>query len=834
MPDGLYTSEIDVKFTEDMAAAAEADFAAGKVYTKSDQFNEMVDRLGIVSVTRIFGEDERFAEREHRAGLHLWYRVKLERPSGVTMTKASEELSSIPGIQESSPVMRKKIADFNDPGFGQQWGLYQSSGIDINVSRVWEEFGTGSSDVIVSVIDTGVDLEHEDLAANAIPAGRGGSMNFRGSAPTSSITPGDHGTHVAGVISAVNNNNVGVSGIAGGDAAQGTGGVRLLSCQVGDNDAFDGNTEDAIRYAANNGALICQNSWGYNFDYDDNGVLSASEIAAARETQIGTALKAAVDYFIDYAGCDNAGNQLPDSPMKGGIVIFAAGNDAIQYGPPANYERILAVGSIDRNGSRSSFSNYGDWVDICAPGGDIYSTLPNNRYGSMSGTSMACPHVSGVAALLVSELGGPGFTNEMLWDRLVGGANSDAAPSVAGRNIGPLLDAYGAFTYGGTTPPERVEDYTAEGFGGLIDFSWTVTADEDNGKAYGYFLLVSENRSLLENIDPSDIPSGVHYVTVPVGDLEAGDGMTGAVSGLEFATQYYVAIVGYDYQRNYSELSEIKEVATTQNNAPVIGTAETGAIELRSHETFTRSYTVADPDGHSIELNFTPGSAAATFPEGSTTDEYVLTIVGNAAEAGRYEAVISAEDEYGAVSTETIAYVILENHAPVAAAGGRDVMLQAMGQSSEVAMSELVTDEDGEQLTWSISNTAPTTVHASISSNTLYLTALSYGNAQVTITGTDCRGEKASATVNVIVKNPDSPLEVYPNPVSDYLSVRTMEEMDTRVMITTSTGATVYDETAPVSVFNPAVIDMRNCAPGQYRVYVSFGGNEYTRTVVKL
>lgn len=204
------------------------------------------------------------------------------------------------------------------------------------------------------------------------------------------------------------------------------------------------------------------------------------------------------------------------------------------------------------------------------------------------------------------------------------------------------------------------------------------------------------------------------------------------------------------------------------------------------------------------------------------------------APAGSYTAVISAADSYDALTTETVSYRILENHAPTTVAEERDIMLQAMGQSSEVAMSELVADEDGEQLTWSISNTAPTTVHASISSNTLYLTALSYGNAQVTITGTDCRGEKASATVNVIVKNPDSPLEVYPNLVSDYLSVRTMEEMDTRVMITTSTGATVYDETAPVSVFNPAVIDMRNCAPGQYRVYVSFGGNEYTRTVVKL
>ena len=121
---------------------------------------------------------------------------------------------------------------------------------------------------------------------------------------------------------------------------------------------------------------------------------------------------------------DNSGNQLPNSMMKGGVVIFAAGNDGIENGAPANYAPVIAVGAISKDGTKASYSNYGSWCDIAAPGTDIVSTLPNGQYGNLTGTSMACPHVSGVAALVVSYCGGPGFTNDMLKEKLLKSANT--------------------------------------------------------------------------------------------------------------------------------------------------------------------------------------------------------------------------------------------------------------------------------------------------------------------------------------------------------------------------------------------------------------------------
>ena len=154
-----------------------------------------------------------------------------------------------------------------------------------------------------------------------------------------------------------------------------------------------------------------------------------------------------MDYFIKYAGCDNLGEQLASSPMKGGIVIFAAGNNGLENGAPANYDKVIAVGAITSDGARASYSNYGDFVDLCAPGSVIYSSIGGSRYSNMNGTSMACPHVSGVAALLVSQFGGKGFTAGMLKEKLLQGADYEA---VAGKQIGSLVDAYGAFMYGST------------------------------------------------------------------------------------------------------------------------------------------------------------------------------------------------------------------------------------------------------------------------------------------------------------------------------------------------------------------------------------------------
>ena len=298
-PDAAYTSEVAVKFDEETAALLGDDFSAGKLYTKSMPFNELVDELGIVSVRRIFSEDERFVERQHRAGLHLWYAVTVD-PERSAVTKAAGDLALLPGVIECEPVRKSKSTAFNDPYYYQQWGFYNTSGADINVERVWEEYTCGSDEVIVAVVDLGVDLDHEDLAANSIPAGSGGSRNFMSGGGTYDVEGGDHGTHIAGVISAVNNNGVGISGIAGGDAGKGIKGVRILSCQVGEGDIIETLAAvDAIRYAADNGALIAQNSWGDNYDLDGDGRISAAELERASNAEISSYEKAAVDYFID-------------------------------------------------------------------------------------------------------------------------------------------------------------------------------------------------------------------------------------------------------------------------------------------------------------------------------------------------------------------------------------------------------------------------------------------------------------------------------------------------------------------------------------------------------
>ncbi|HAD57490.1 MAG TPA: hypothetical protein DCG00_08425, partial [Alistipes sp.] len=222
------------------------------------------------------------------------------------------------------------------------------------------------------------------------------------------VEPGEHGTHVAGTIAAVNDNGIGVSGVAGGT---GNGdGVRIMTCAIYDYMGYGTATPTGYVYAADNGAVISQNSWNYpmiNILPEDMSV--------------------AFDYFIDNAGIGPDGEQT--GPMKGGVIIFAAGNEfSPKVGCPSDDPRVITVTSMMADYVKASYSNYGTEADIFAPGGagerdaafpqqgQVYSTGLDNTYTYHSGTSMACPHVSGVAALIVSHYGAnaSGFTNEEL------------------------------------------------------------------------------------------------------------------------------------------------------------------------------------------------------------------------------------------------------------------------------------------------------------------------------------------------------------------------------------------------------------------------------------
>ena len=419
-----------------------------------------------------------------------------------------------------SPKAMPADYPFNDPMFAEQWPLYNDgtinpsarAGADINVLQAWNRTA-GRNDVIVAVVDEGVQYNHPDLAANMWS---GIGRNFcRATTDPAKITWGrGHGTHVAGTIAAVNNNGIGISGIAGGTGSGD--GVKIMSCQIfhpqsGLEDATSTQTAEAIKYAADNGAVICQNSWGYD----------AGTMTLHQWTIQDRATREAIDYFIQYAGMSPDG-ETQTGPMAGGLVIFAAGNEwSGQASYPGSYKPCINVAAITCRYDAAWYTNYGSTIDINAPGGGEWisaplmsldkgynlSTIPTDLkngqvfqymnssgkienekidyvsstpgYGYMQGTSMACPHVSGVAALIVSQFGAPGFTAEQAKEILLSTTRNvdafqgniyDGIGSYAGK-IGNLVDAGAAVYYGSETPvrrpvitpaPDQETDFTLE------------------------------------------------------------------------------------------------------------------------------------------------------------------------------------------------------------------------------------------------------------------------------------------------------------------------------------------------------------------------------------
>lgn len=244
----------------------------------------------------------------------------------------------------------------NDPLFGKLWGLQK-----IKCKEAWD-ISLGDS-ILVAVIDTGVDYNHIDIVNNIW-------INANGKHGKDFIDKDDdpmdyhgHGTHVAGTIAAIINNNIGITGVAPK--------TKILCVKIFPN-PLDSVCAEAIKYAIDNGARILNNSWG---------------------SPVRRVSNPAVEDAIDYAY------------SRGGIVIFAAGNsgDDVKYYSPANYSKVISVASTNINDQRASDSNYGNLITVSAPGVEILS-LKNgsNDYALDSGTSMAAPHVSGLVALMLS------------------------------------------------------------------------------------------------------------------------------------------------------------------------------------------------------------------------------------------------------------------------------------------------------------------------------------------------------------------------------------------------------------------------------------------------
>lgn len=585
--DGFVKGVVRVKLQPEVASrlsnAVLPASKAGVLTTGIQPLDRAAKQVKAVSMRRMIPYSPKFEAKHKAAGLDLWYVIEYD--TSIQPAEARNIYKSVAGVQLVENVKPMKLIGgekfrritvsdlntnattampFDDPMLPSQWHYNNDgsipgtvAGADANVFKGWE-IETGKSDVLVAIVDGGFQVNHPDLMQNVFvnEAEKNGKpgVDDDGNGYTddvygynfvinsADISAHNHGTHVAGTVGAVNGNGIGVAGVAGGS---GEGGVKMMVCQIFDDRAsssMGGDQAAALVYAADMGACIAQCSWGWAEDgYYEQAVLDA------------------VKYFTKNGG---------GKKMNGGLCIFANGNTSSEgtfY--PAAMNEVVAVAAMTADKKGAYYSSRGPWCDISAPGGlldvdkkyGVLSTLPNGEYGYNEGTSMACPHVSGIAALVLSKYGNANFSNESLRTQLVSSVNDlyTSDPSIKGLFGNGYIDAYKALQMSVGEAPSAVADFKMTPSQDNVLIEWIVPESKEKVVDH-HVVYYSTKPFTAENLAEAD------KVNVDTKYLSSGDAVSYELNGLTPLTTYYIAVQAFSRWGDGSALSEVK---TTKTNA---------------------------------------------------------------------------------------------------------------------------------------------------------------------------------------------------------------------------------------------------------------------------
>ena len=793
------------------------------------------------TIMRTFPPAGKFEERHRQAGLHLWYDISFD-PSE-PLTRASADLSDLLDIRETEfipvPHAEEFIWPFNDPDSYRLWHYWndgsvagEKAGSDIRLLPAWG-ITTGIPEVIVAVNDTGVEYTHDDLAANmwtnekelhgkpgVDDDGNGFVDDIYGynfcyndakTAFKGIIEPGDHGTHVAGTIAAVNGNHTGGCGIAGGNGSPGTG-VRIMTTQTMSGTSSAANS---FVYAADNGALLINCSWSYD-----------------RETTPSSYLNA-VNYFNTYAGVDENGEQ--NGLMKGGLIIVSAGNQQKDTACPAMEESVFAVAAVGADYVKGYYSNYGEWVDISAPGGDskkgykIYSTITGNTYGTKQGTSMAAPHVTGVAALVISHFGGPGFTREKLIRILQNSADEaiyEHNPDYAGRLGAGLVDAFAALSKGEDPVPSPVTSLSGSAEGRTLTIQWDLPEN-------GFLFNIYYSKESLASLNPENVPEGVNVISMFNPGKKTGEPVSIRIEDLDFSTPYYFRIGTESVSGRKATLSRQIVLTTDPNRKPVITPLDGTSLTLTAQGKGTLRFRIHDPEEQTLSHSLSDMKGVSASREND-----MITLVINAPEmedGKTYDGILSVSDPYDTTEQPFRIEILMNN--PPSATGEIDNRILAYGSGIEhIDLRDFFSDPDKDPLDYAIhfgSEARP--VRAEVSGNILNIRPVAYGTAPISIVASDFRGKSATISFTVLVRDASRPVDIFPNPVRDILTVRPGMEERIGIRILNASGAVIRSfGPAEAGPFSPLTLDLKSLPPGSYSVVLDGDSVKGTYPVVKL
>ena len=831
---------------------------------------------GAYKMERVFKPAGIYEKRTIAEGLDRWYTIYFDESKDVAeVLQLFNKASGIEYAERVLPIARPKFtakpytgpapqtrnqptaSTFNDPLLAKQWHYYNDGsisprakkGADCNLKPVWEKYTTGKSNVIVAVVDGGIDITHEDLVDNLYinekeKNGQAGvdddgngfvddvyGYNFVEAKDVvgGTIQPDNegHGTHVAGTVAARNNNGKGVAGVAGGNGTPDSG-VRLMSCQIFRGKDEQGDAAAAIKYAADNGAVICQNSWGYS---STSGVTTMPKL-----------LKEAVDYFIKMAGCDENGQQRANSPMKGGVVIFAAGNENKDFAAyPACYPPAVSVSAMAWNFAKASYSNYADWVTIMAPGGDqdrfgieggILSTVPKSKvpsgYAYFQGTSMACPHVSGIAALIASYFGRQGFTNDELKSRLITAYRpfniDELNPGYKGKLGKGYIDAEAAFETDTKIAPEKVGTLNLTPDFVDITAEWSIAKDEDKTAAF-YRLYISPNDLTAENI------KDMSFKEINGMGHSLGEKLRFTFDNLKDNKAYSIAVVAVDRWGNLSEPA-IQKCTTKLNHAPEVTNFPEEVIELNNNERKTFSFNVADPDGHNWDIRAIGETKGVSYSINQATVTVSLIPV---LQAGSYTCTFVLTDDLGAKSEKSFTFKVIPYMPPKLEQPFANYIIGLDEGPVNISLKGHYTSS-GSQLSYKANVANGGIASAQVSNDQLQVKPLARGITRINVLASDGRQTSSDGSFQVrIVEKKSAPVyAVYPIPAkTDINALLNPEVTQAEFVISSTVGEQLMSATVTPDKNSVATLDLSKLRPGTYKLTVHTSKGNHTQMFIK-